>query len=421
MLYLSLAVAPVLIILVYIYVRDKYNKEPIWLLLLLFFAGMFSVIPVLITGYFTELLSGYFQGLYKSAYHAFVQAALVEEFFKLFFVFVIVWWNKHFDERFDGIVYAVFVSMGFALVENILYVFDYGATTGLIRIFTAVPAHAIFAISMGYYLGRAKFDANRRALYLLLAFIVPVLLHGFYDFVLMAGLPWLLLVFVVYLIFMYIYGFRHLKILAKYKVKPVEVNNTEFSNIEQNNGVSFNSEQGSDQNKGFNMGTPITDNNTNQQFTTTNQQQTYVQGQQPYQNQNTFPPNNNLNTISIFHYVWGGITLFASLFLLIYVVMGLFMIIAGTSENQGDMTMSGGALFIIGLLGFVLVAAIGVLSILCGRYLQKKKNRVFCIVISALTCLNAPLGTMLGIFTIIELEKTEVKALFETNKEKQDE
>ncbi len=220
--YLSLAIAPVLIITIYIYVRDKFNREPFWLLTLSLAGGMFSVVPVLITGMFSGFPLPYLNGIQRSVYEAFFQAGFVEEMFKYLVVLLLVWRSRHFDERFDGIVYAVFVSMGFALVENIMYVFDGGIGTGLIRIVTAVPAHAIFGISMGYYLGMAKFNPWRRSSYLALAFVVPWLLHGFYDFVIMAGYDWLLLVFVIYLIFMYIYGFRKIRELARYKVKPVK-------------------------------------------------------------------------------------------------------------------------------------------------------------------------------------------------------
>ncbi len=224
--YLSLAIAPVLIITIYIYVRDKFNREPFWLLTLSLIGGMFSVIPVLITGALTDLMIPYLQGIQRPIYEAFIQAGFVEELFKLLVVLLLVWRSRHFDERFDGIVYAVFVSMGFALVENILYVFDGGIGTGLVRIVTAVPAHAIFGISMGYYLGMAKFNPWRRSSYIALALIVPWLLHGFYDVVIMIGNDWLLIVFVVYLIFMYIYGFRKIRELARLKVKPGEEKET---------------------------------------------------------------------------------------------------------------------------------------------------------------------------------------------------
>jgi len=244
MLYLSLAFAPVLIILIYIYVRDKFNREPFWLLFLSVLGGMLSVIPVLLVGIVTELIAPLFQGIQLAFYHAFIQAGFVEELFKLLVVLILVWGSRHFDERFDGIVYAVFVSMGFALVENIMYVFGGGLQVGLLRMVTAVPAHAIFGVAMGYYLGLAKFNPWKRSTYIVLAFIVPWLLHGFYDFAIMAGYSWLLIVFIFYLIFMYIYGFRKIRELARLKVKPVEndpeiqTNGTEIDEISIQNTMN---------------------------------------------------------------------------------------------------------------------------------------------------------------------------------------
>lgn len=127
-------------------------------------------------------------------------------------------------------------------------------------------------------------------------------------------------------------------------------------------------------------------------------------------------PKNNLDTISTFHYVWGGLKLFASLFILLYVVMGIGMFFAGADNGEFDLQMSGGILVVFGIFGFVIVVALGVLSLLCGKYLKERRNRVFCMVMSALACANAPLGTVLGIFTILEIEKPEVKKLFEDNK-----
>ncbi|MDD3740098.1 MAG: hypothetical protein PHH30_02550 [Bacteroidales bacterium] len=127
-------------------------------------------------------------------------------------------------------------------------------------------------------------------------------------------------------------------------------------------------------------------------------------------------PKNNLDTLSTFHYVWGGLKLFASLIVLIYVIIGMGMVIAGQNVGEFEMQLSGWIFIIFGFFTFLLVVALGVLSLLCGRYLKERRNRVFCMVMSALACVNAPLGTVLGIFTILEIEKPEVKKIFEENK-----
>lgn len=113
---------------------------------------------------------------------AFGAIAPIEELVKwlalLFGAFV---W-RFFNEPFDGIVYAVMVSMGFATVENIFYAGLFGHETALLRAFTAVPAHLVFAIAVGYYAGLAKFNPEQRAHLLLRGLLVSILLHGTYDF-----------------------------------------------------------------------------------------------------------------------------------------------------------------------------------------------------------------------------------------------
>ncbi len=443
MIYVQLAVAPVVVILAYIYYRDKYNKEPFWLLFLLFVAGMFSVLPVLGTGYVSDFFLEKFDGLYQVAYTAFVQAAFIEEFWKLFFTFLIVWWAKSFDERFDGIVYAVTVSMGFAVVENILYVTGYGFSTGLLRMVTAVPAHAIFGISMGYYLGRAKFDSPK-ALYLILAFVVPWLMHGIYDFLIMSGVTWMVIAFIGFLILMYIYGFGRLKKSSKYKVKPEPQNISQTITNETYSAynVNLNSpDRGFETNENL-PNNPLTDNTEYQyqNINPENAEQNYSQqqyapthGVQQNQNNETFqnqtqdrgfanpqtfaayPVKNNLETLAVLHYVIGGFKILSSLFVLIYVLMGAGMIAGGIYDSDESMQMVGGIFLILGLFGFVMVVSLGIMSILAGKFLSQKKHRMFCLVISILECFNTPFGTVLGIFTIIEIEKAEVKRLFDNN------
>ncbi len=130
---------------------------------------------------------------------------------------------------------------------------------------------------------------------------------------------------------------------------------------------------------------------------------------------------NNLDTIAIFHFISGGLKIFASLFVLIYVVMGAGMIVSGGHSGGAEMQITGGVILIFGLFGFLLVVAMGIMSILCGKYLKERRNRIFCMVISGIACMNAPLGTVLGVFTILEIEKPEVKPLFEANKARKEE
>ncbi len=184
LLLLALALAPGAVIGLYIYIKDKYEREPIRLVVLSFFLGVASTIVTLLISlpinYFVPIDE---KSLSEQAIHAFLLVALIEEFSKFIFVRWVLYPNKNFNEPFDGIVYAVSVSLGFAGLENILYVMssDNGVAVGILRMFTAVPAHASFAALMGYFLGRAKHEQGKSYLawYGLGA---ATLFHGAYDY-----------------------------------------------------------------------------------------------------------------------------------------------------------------------------------------------------------------------------------------------
>ncbi|NBP68782.1 MAG: protease PrsW [Cytophagia bacterium] len=180
---LSLALAPGIAIAIYIYLKDRHEREPIKLLLMSFFYGVLStIITLLISWPLTKSVSIDPTSISDQFINAFFLVALVEEFSKFLFVRFILYNNKNFNEPFDGIVYALMVSMGFATLENVLYTFQYGVTTGVLRMFTAVPAHATFGILMGYFLGLAKFTHRRELYYAFLALLVATLFHGAYDY-----------------------------------------------------------------------------------------------------------------------------------------------------------------------------------------------------------------------------------------------
>ena len=215
---LILALAPVLIIAAYIYFRDKYEKEPIRLLLFALIAGGLTVIPILFLEGFLDKYTNFFPGLLSAAWKAFVVAAFSEELFKYLALYLLIWKSPEFNEKFDGIVYATYVSLGFAAVENILYVMEGGITTGIMRAITAVPAHAIFGITMGFYFGMAKFYEKQRAELKWKALAFPILLHGIYDFILFTGIAWLTIVFFSFVIYLYISGLKRIKELSKQSI-----------------------------------------------------------------------------------------------------------------------------------------------------------------------------------------------------------
>lgn len=179
---LAIALAPGVAIGVYIYLKDHHEREPIGLLLRAFFFGLLSVVvTLLISGVIDQFISIDPSSLSEQAVHAFIIVALVEEFSKFIFVRGILYRSSHFNEPFDGIVYSVMVSMGFATLENVLYAFDGGMGTAIMRMFTAVPAHATFAVLMGFYLGKAKFE-HKKGYYALHALGAATLFHGAYDY-----------------------------------------------------------------------------------------------------------------------------------------------------------------------------------------------------------------------------------------------
>lgn len=208
---LLVALAPVFIILLYIYVRDKYEKEPISLLLKSLGLGALIVIPVVFIESLLSAIMPYFNEMGTAFYDAFVVAAFTEESFKFLVLYFLIRKSKEFNERFDGIVYAVFISLGFAAVENVIYVYEGGLDVGLMRAFTAVPAHALFGVSMGYYFALSKFETESTDINMFKALAVPIVLHGIYDFILMTGHPYLLFAFIPFLIYLWWSGMKKIK------------------------------------------------------------------------------------------------------------------------------------------------------------------------------------------------------------------
>lgn len=188
LLLLALALAPCAAIVLYIYLRDYHEPEPLHLLVKTFLFGCFSVVPAIAIQQAVSYLGidPNISPIYTFAY-AFYIVGLSEEGSKYLFLRYYAYPKKDFNEPFDGIVYSVMIGMGFATVENLFYVLGQGSFTdsiiaGVARIFTAVPAHAAFAIVMGYYMGMAKFKPERRKTLMSMGLVGAMVLHGFYDF-----------------------------------------------------------------------------------------------------------------------------------------------------------------------------------------------------------------------------------------------
>lgn len=202
-----IAITPGIVGMFAIYLSDRVDREPAKLLFLTYVLGALAVIPSIIV---EELLTKFnvFSGAYKAFYNAFIVAALTEEYFKRLVLLKLPLRTSYFNEKLDGIVYGVFAALGFATIENIMYVvFTYtnNPFIGLNRGIFSVPAHGVFGITMGYYLSLYKFntDDKGKKRNLRKSLIMPVILHGIFDFILMVGIPELTLLFVPYVVFIW--------------------------------------------------------------------------------------------------------------------------------------------------------------------------------------------------------------------------
>ena len=189
---LALAVLPALILIYYVYTQDSLQREPTGNLVKAFFYGGASVFASLLISVPSMRL-----GLFPQEIHsgldafrsAFFGAAIPEETAKLLLLWLFLRRCKDFDERMDGIVYAVCVGMGFAAFENVEYLLGAGSqwvTVGISRSLTAIPGHFGFAVVMGYYFSLHYFDRYRAPLAGIKMWLYPVLLHGTYDWIAMS-------------------------------------------------------------------------------------------------------------------------------------------------------------------------------------------------------------------------------------------
>lgn len=225
--FLLASISPVIIFLYLIYQRDTI-KEPISILARCFIGGfgayIIAYIVETILGFGINQLTNPFSHTF---YKAVINAAIPEEAAKFYVLYKIIWKKgaHHFDQHYDGIIYAVFVSLGLAMLENITYVFNGGLGVALVRAVLSVPAHGLFAVQMGYFLSKARFGSIKyQNINLALSLIVPIIFHGVFDFVLMyaeqqrqsTGLVILLaILFCVIVIMLWRLGLREIRIMRQ--------------------------------------------------------------------------------------------------------------------------------------------------------------------------------------------------------------
>lgn len=195
------AIVPSFLIAGFIYWQDKYEREKATPMLICFLLGAVITIPALFLEAKADSIGwSESENFWMTFFVAFIVVAFNEEFFKFITLYLFPFQQKFFNEPFDGIVYAVMIGMGFAMVENILYVHRFGIADTWGRAFTAVPSHGVYAIIMGYYAGLAKFNSTQRWTLLLKGLLFATLLHGAYDlFLLQQESEWLMLLSIVLL------------------------------------------------------------------------------------------------------------------------------------------------------------------------------------------------------------------------------
>ena len=206
--YIVAAIGPAAVLMFYVYKKDTVEKEPLDLLGRLILGGCLAAVlsgvleqgGIMILDRFVDQSNPFYVILL-----AFLVVAVIEEGTKYFFLKRRTWKNPHFNYCFDGIVYAVFVSLGFAALENLGYVMGYGLEIAPSRALLSIPAHMGFSVFMGYFYGRAKrleligkYGAARGER--ILGYVMAVFLHGFYDACAMMGTELASTIFFIFVI-----------------------------------------------------------------------------------------------------------------------------------------------------------------------------------------------------------------------------
>ncbi len=243
---LFLALAPAIFLMYYVWNKDK-SKEPFGMLLFLVILGVLSCIPAaIIEGVLDDIISAFFSGntyIYNFI-KAFFGVALIEEGCKFVFMYLYTHKHKEFNGLFDGMVYAVFVSLGFAALENVFYVVDGGAGVAVARGLMAVPGHMFFGVFMGYYyslwhvnklcdesekyfakLGfiQIKAPSYKYSKNLVKAVVVPVLFHGLYDFCLFTENIYFIFLNLALVIALYIVCFARIKKMSSSDIEDYKL------------------------------------------------------------------------------------------------------------------------------------------------------------------------------------------------------
>lgn len=212
---LSAAIAPGLALLSYFYLRNQMSTEPRKTLLQAFFFGTLITFPIMFIQYVVKEEGAITNPIFADV----LFSSGLEEFFKWFVIFTLIFRHIEFDDPYDGILYGASVSLGFATVENVLYLLTFGINTAFIRAALPVSSHALFGVLMGYYYGKSKFAKNdKQAEYLILSFISPLLLHITYNFILTFEGYWAYLI-APFMLFLWWFALKKVKLAHQHLVQ----------------------------------------------------------------------------------------------------------------------------------------------------------------------------------------------------------
>lgn len=217
---------PVILLALFVYGKDN-AKEPKSLLFGLFVSGFLAaVLVVLIDVLLSVVIPDFYVAdhakevsFFKLFSSILLEVALVEEFCKWLMIKFLAYNHRDFDQLYDIIVYSVFVSLGFAFIENVFYVFSGTFSTGIYRALFSIPGHACFGVFMGFFFGLAKMyekkDKPLSNVYIFYAVLIPTLLHTIYNFCLLATATWFIIIFLTFILILYIAAFLIVEKISK--------------------------------------------------------------------------------------------------------------------------------------------------------------------------------------------------------------
>lgn len=217
-------IIPVFLLMLYVYARDQQEKEPIILILIAFFLGIISIFLGRQTWKFIlskipELAEEVQNpNLYVKFLISYGAIGLIEETTK-YIILNIISRNRNYDYAYDGIVYAVSISLGFALVEGIYYGIENNITVTLVRSILTIPMHMSYGVFMGYYISKSRIQDKRKFYYCYMALLYPIFIHGTSDYMLSIFNEFSLIIYIIYSIIIYILGLKKINELSRFDKK----------------------------------------------------------------------------------------------------------------------------------------------------------------------------------------------------------